>query len=155
MIIFLEILAIIINSTNSYNNTGFIVWPICTTLPIRHFCCYSDFSRQMSKIWSGPMSRERLHIQIWYQTKFLVPKSTVYIPRFGPDRGPIRMWSGPNWFCKRCQYYLSQIACYVHQGRLKHIKKFHLWHSVLSNVKMFCSIIKYVSNADITCMTPK
>ena len=43
----------------------FIIWPICTTLPIRHICCYSDFSRQMSKIWSGPMSRECLHIQIW------------------------------------------------------------------------------------------
>ena len=102
---------------DAYNYPSFIVRPICTTLPIRHFCCCSDFSRQMSNIWSGPLSSERLHIQIWYRTKFyrtlvlaheqvrltkfLVPKGTIYITKFGLDRGPIRIWSGPNWFCKQ------------------------------------------------------
>ena len=35
------------------------------------------------------------------RTKFLVPKDTVYITSFGPNHGPMRIWSGPNWFCKR------------------------------------------------------
>ena len=58
-------------------------------LPIRHFCCYSDFSRQMSNIWSGPMSRERLHIQIWYRTKFY---RTVVLAH-----EQVPLWSGPNY----------------------------------------------------------
>ena len=100
IIIFLQILAIIINSTNPYNNPGFIVWPICTTLPIRHFCCYSDFSRQMSKIWSGPMSREHLHIQIWYRTKFY--RTMVLAHEQVPLWSGIR--SGPNFWYRKVPF---------------------------------------------------
>ena len=49
--------------------------------------------------WTGPAL-----VHTWVRTKFLVPKGTVYITKFGPDRGPIRIWFGPNWFCKRCKY---------------------------------------------------
>ena len=85
------------STPNSYNNPGFIIWLICTTLPICHFCCYSDFSRQMSKIWSGPMSRERLHIQIWYRTKFY---RTVVLAH-----EQVPLWtghkSGPNFWYRK------------------------------------------------------
>ena len=81
-------------------NPAFIDWPICTMLPIRHFCCYSDFSRQMSKIWSGPMSRERLHIQIWYRTKFY---RTVVLAH-----EQVPFWSGlgsvPNFWYRKVPF---------------------------------------------------
>ena len=87
-IIFLQILVIIINSKLlKNNNPGFIVWPICTTLPIRHSRCYSDFFRQMSNIWSGPMSRGRL-LKIWYRTKFY---QTVVLAH-----EQVSLWSGPK-----------------------------------------------------------
>ena len=37
------------------------------------------------------MSSERLHIQIRYR----------FQTKFGPDCGTIKIWYGPNWFCKR------------------------------------------------------
>ena len=43
----------------------------------------------MSKIWSGPMSRERLHIQIGTGPNFIGPRSLhMRRSRFGPELGP-------------------------------------------------------------------
>ena len=62
-------------------------------------------------IWSGPMSDERLNIQIWYQTRFYRPVVLAHEQRdfepqicqliciiqiCGSDRGTIKIWSGPN-----------------------------------------------------------
>ena len=69
--------------------------------------------------WAGPA----------FETLWIL-KGTVYITKFGTDRGPIRIWSGPNWFCKQGQYwqstkkggqinqikYLCSMSTYLYQG---------------------------------------
>ena len=42
--------------------------------------------------WAGPAL---------VPTKFLIPKGTVYITKFGPDCGPIRIWSDQIGFVNR------------------------------------------------------
>ena len=63
-------------------------------------CVATDFSRQMSKIWSGPMSREHLHIQIWYRTKFY--RTVVLAHEQVPLWSGLR--SGPNFWYRKVPF---------------------------------------------------
>ena len=95
-IIFLQILAIIINTkivikiqVSSFGQSA----PGCR---FSIFVATLDFSRQMLKIWSGPTSRERLHIQIWYGPNCIGPWS-LHMSRSHSK-------SGPNFWHQRVQF---------------------------------------------------
>ena len=63
--------------------------------------------------WAGPPL-----VRTEVRTKFLVPKGTVYITKFGADRGPIRIWSGPNWFCKRGLSYKMLTSWWLQKKKI-------------------------------------
>ena len=59
--------------------------------------------------WSLHMSRSRFGLDFSPDQIF----DNVYITRFGLDRGPIRIWSGLNWFYKRSQCCLTEVSCHT------------------------------------------
>ena len=88
---------------NSYDNPCFFVWLIYTTFPIRHFCCYSNFSRQKSKIWSGPMSRERLYIPDLEPDHILSNRGRCTWAR--PDLGPYQIFGTKRYHLRPYQIF--------------------------------------------------